>query len=118
MAIYFGNGKPWGAVAQHEFRRMARDARNINHYRVQYAAIGWADRHGHARFQAGELAAILADKHGKPLSKQSTTGAVSRAKALDLVSPQSSAACLVLPRYLFQKEKGAPVPCRAHKDRR
>ncbi|MFC5805888.1 hypothetical protein [Streptomyces formicae] len=118
MAISFGTNRPWGAVSQHEFRRMAKDPRHLLPYRVQYAAIGWADRHGHASFQAGELAALLAGSDGKALSKQSTTGAVSRAKGLDLVSPQSSAACLVLPRYLFQKEKGAPIPCRAHKDRR
>ncbi|WP_409472134.1 hypothetical protein [Streptomyces sp. HC307] len=97
---------------------MARDTRHVLHYRVHFAAIGWADRHGHASFQAGELAAVLADEDGKPLSKQSATGAVNRAKRLDLVSSQSTAACLVLTRRLFQKEKGAPVPCRAHKDRR
>ncbi|BDD73852.1 hypothetical protein GCM10010095_47570 [Streptomyces anthocyanicus] len=56
-------------------------------------------------------------KEGKPLSDQSTRSAVARAKELDLVSPRSGAACLMLPPHLFQKGKGAPVPCRLHQDR-
>lgn len=118
MAISFGAGSTWGAVSQREFRRMARDPRHVLHYRVHFAAIGWADRHGHASFQTGQLAATLASEDAKPLSKQSVNGAVQRAKKLDLVAPSSKAACLVLPRHIFQKEKGAPVACRAHPDRR
>ncbi|MGW3626924.1 hypothetical protein [Streptomyces sp. NPDC000880] len=85
-------------------------------YRVHFAAIGWADQHGHAAFAPGRLAALLG-KDGKPLSDQGTRNAVARAKALDLVSPRSGAACLVLPPYVFQKGKGAPVPCRLHQER-
>ncbi|MDV9187766.1 hypothetical protein R6L23_05985 [Streptomyces sp. SR27] len=51
------------------------------------------------------------------MSDQSTRNAVTRAKDLHLVSPRSGAACLVLPSHLFQKAKGAPVPCRLHQDR-
>lgn len=70
----------------------------------------------HAGFAPGRLAALLG-KEGKPLSEQSTRNAVARAKELDVVSPRSRAACLVLPPHLFQKGKGAPVPCRLHQDR-
>lgn len=87
-------------------------AQNPGHplaYRVHFAAIGWADRQGHAGFEPGRLATLLG-KNGKPLSDQSTRNAVARAKELDLVSPRSGAACLVLPPHLFQKGKGAPVP--------
>ncbi|WP_256986876.1 hypothetical protein [Streptomyces sp. BR123] len=116
MAINFGPGKPWGAVSQHEYRRMARDERFALAHRVHFAALGWADRHGHASFGPNGLAAVLS-KSGTPLSKQSTTGAVASAKRLDLVSPRSSAACLVLGSHVFQKERGAPSPCRTHPER-
>jgi hypothetical protein len=101
---------------QYAYRRMARTPAHRLAYRVHFAAIGWADRHGHAGFAPGRLAALLG-KEGKPLSEQSTRNAVARAKELDLVSPRSRAACLVLPPHLFQKGKGAPVPCRLHQDR-
>ncbi|MFF9174303.1 hypothetical protein [Streptomyces sp. NPDC014793] len=95
---------------------MAQDPAHPLAYRVHFAAIGWADRQGHAAFAPGKLAALLG-KEGKPLSDQSTTNAVNRAKRLGLVSPRSGAACLVLPAHLFQKGWGAPVPCRVHQDR-
>ncbi|MFF3980903.1 hypothetical protein [Streptomyces sp. NPDC001828] len=116
MAISFGHDRPWGGVSQREYRRMAQDPGHILTYRVHFAAIGWADRQGHAAFAPGKLAALLSKK-GQPLSDQSTTGAITRAKQLGLVSPRSGAACLVLPSHLFQKGKGAPVPCRLHLDR-
>ena len=40
-------------------------------YRVHFAAMGWADRRGHASFEPGRLAALLG-KEGKALSDQST----------------------------------------------
>ncbi|MFF8587353.1 hypothetical protein [Streptomyces althioticus] len=66
---------------------MARTPAHRLAYRVHFAAIGWADRHGHAGFAPGRLAALLG-KEGKPLSEQSTRNAVARAKELDLVSPR------------------------------
>jgi hypothetical protein len=51
-------------------------------YRVHFAAIGWADRQGHAGFEPGRLAALLG-KEGKTLSDQSTRNAVARAKELE-----------------------------------
>lgn len=116
MAISFGHDRPWGGVSQHEYLRMAQNPTHQLAYRVHFAAIGWADRHGHAGFTpAGWLHSL--GKEGKPLSDQSTRSAVARAKELDLVSPRSGAACLMLPPHLFQKGKGAPVPCRLHQDR-
>ncbi|MEV7363736.1 hypothetical protein [Streptomyces sp. NPDC091299] len=116
MAISFGHDRPWGAVSQHEFRRLTQDPRHPLTYRVHFAAIGWADRQGHAGFGPGRLAVLLG-KDGKPLSEQSTRNAVARAKALGLVSPRSGAACRLLLPYLFRKGKGAPAPCRLHQDR-
>ncbi|WP_240799394.1 hypothetical protein [Streptomyces sp. A0958] len=85
---------------------MAQDHGHPLAYRVHFAAIGWADRHGHAAFEPGRLAALLGKdgkdgKDGKRLSDQSTRNAVARAKDLHLVSPRSGAACLVLPPHLF-----------------
>ncbi|MFB7112943.1 hypothetical protein [Streptomyces sp. NPDC056190] len=78
MAISFGHDRPWGGVSQHEYRRMAQNPALA--YRVHFAAIGWADRHGHAGFAPGRLAALLG-KEGKPLSDQSTRNAVARAQS-------------------------------------
>ncbi|GAA3304242.1 hypothetical protein GCM10020295_54890 [Streptomyces cinereospinus] len=64
-------------------------------YRIHFAALGWADRHGHASFGPGKLAALLGTD-GKPLSDQSTNNALARAKQLDLVSPRSGG-CLSAP---------------------
>ena len=116
VAISFGHDRPWGGVSQREYRRMAQEPWHPLAYRVHFAALGWADRQGHAAFGPGKLAALLG-KEGKPLSDQSTTNAVNRAKRWGLVSPRSGAACLVLPSHLFQKGKGAPVPCRVRQDR-
>ncbi|MET7859818.1 hypothetical protein ABZS81_21905 [Streptomyces sp. NPDC005318] len=117
MGINFGHDRPWGGVNQREYQRKAKEAAHPLAYRVHFAALGWADRNGHAAFDSGRLARLLG-KDGKDLSDQSVNNAIARAKKLDLVSPRSGAACLVLPSYLFQKGKGAPVPCRLHRDRR
>jgi hypothetical protein len=95
---------------------MAKNPAHALAYRVHFAALGWADRQGHASFGPGGLAAVLGTD-GTPLSHQSTTNAVARAKKLTLVSPQSRAGCLVLAAHLFQKRKGAPVKCNVHLDR-
>lgn len=116
MPISFGHNRPWGAVSQHEYRRMARDPEHPLAYRVHFAALGWADRQGHASFGPRGLAAVLG-KDGTPLSGQSTTNAVADAKRKELISPRSRAACLVLSAHLFQKGRGAPVRCHVHLDR-
>ncbi|MFJ7590420.1 hypothetical protein ACIQZO_24145 [Streptomyces sp. NPDC097617] len=57
--INFGPGHPWGGVSQREYQRMAQDPRHQLAYRIHFAALGWADRHGHASFGPGKLAALL-----------------------------------------------------------
>ncbi|WP_338899056.1 hypothetical protein WBG99_28560 [Streptomyces sp. TG1A-60] len=79
MAISFRHDRPWGGVSQREYRRMAQHPGHPLAYRVHFAAIGWADRQGHAGFEPGRPAALLG-KSGKPLSDQSTRNAVARAK--------------------------------------
>ncbi|MFE4825373.1 hypothetical protein [Streptomyces sp. NPDC056672] len=116
MAISFGPGRPWGGVSQHEYRRMAQDPKYDGYLRVHFAALGWADRDGHASFRPGELAALLSED-GEPLTKQGANARVSHAKRLNLISPRSGVPCLVPPGYLFQKGSGASVPCRIHKAR-
>lgn len=91
MAISFGHDRPWGGVSQREYRRMAQEPWHPLAYRVHFAALGWADRQGHAAFDPGKLAALLG-KEGKPLSDQGATNAVNRAKRLGLVSPRSGTA--------------------------
>ncbi|GEC09513.1 hypothetical protein SSP24_71680 [Streptomyces spinoverrucosus] len=86
MTISFGHNRPWGGVSQHEYRRMAQHPGHPLAYRVHFAAIGWADRQGHAAFGPGRLATLLG-KNGKPLSDQSTRNAVARAKELTLCRP-------------------------------
>ncbi|CAB93415.1 hypothetical protein GTY87_22250 [Streptomyces sp. SID7813] len=58
VAISFGHDRPWGGVSQHEYLRMAQNPTHQLAYRVHFAAIGWADRHGHAGFAPGRLAAL------------------------------------------------------------
>ncbi|MFE0644239.1 hypothetical protein ACFW2Y_21900 [Streptomyces sp. NPDC058877] len=74
-------------MAQHPVHPLA--------HRVRFAAVGWADRQGHAVFQPGRLAALMG-KDGRSSSVRSTRNAVARAKQPDLVSPRSGAACPVL----------------------
>ena len=69
MAISFGHDRPWGGVSQREYRRMAQEPWHPLAYRVHFAALGWADRQGHAAFDPGKLASLLG-KEGKPLSDQ------------------------------------------------
>jgi hypothetical protein len=116
VAIGFGHDRPWGEGFQYECRRMAKDPAHPLAHRVHSAALGWADRRGHAPFDPGKPAALLGEE-GKAPSDQSTANAVSRAERPGLVSPRSGTACLVLPPYLFQKGRDAPVPCRARQDR-
>lgn len=66
VAISFGRDRSWGAVSQHEYRRMVQNPGHPLAYRVHFAAIGWADRQGHAGFEPGRLATLLG-RNGKPL---------------------------------------------------
>ena len=92
---------------------MARDERHALNYRVHFAALGWANRLGHAEFSEGDLARLLA-KGGQPLSRQSVGDAVARARVLGLVAPASGVRCLVLGAHQFQKEGQGTRSCRWH----
>jgi hypothetical protein len=113
VPIGFGPGVPWGAVSQAEHRRMAKDQRHPLAYRVYFAALGFANRLGHAEFGERQLAAILA-KGGRPLSRQSVRDAVDRAKGVGLVHPDSGSRCLVLGAWQFQKDGQGSRSCAWH----
>lgn len=78
VAISFGHDRPWGGVSQHEYRGMAQHPGHPLTYRVHFAAIGWADRQGHAGFGPGRLAALL----GKEGSRCPTRAPATRWPAL------------------------------------
>jgi hypothetical protein len=113
VSIGFGLGLPWGAVSQFEHRRMAKDERHLLTYRVYFAALGYANRLGHAEFGQAQLATVLAKK-GRPLSRQGVQDAVDRAKSLGLVLPDSGSRCLVLGTWQFQKGGQGTRSCAWH----
>lgn len=117
MSINFSGGDSWGAVSQTDCQRKARDPDLPLFLRVYFAALWKANRIGHAEFAEGALATVLADKAGKPLSRQSASNAVGRAKALGLVHEGSGARCLVLPRWHFQKDGKGTAHCVTHGER-
>lgn len=108
--INFGPGRPWGGVSQREYQRMARDPRNQLAYRIHFAALGWADRHGHASFGPGKLAALLG-KEDKPLSDQSTNNALAAPGSWSLSRPDRGPHASSSP--LMSSRKGRAHPCRA-----
>ncbi|MGY0234971.1 hypothetical protein [Longispora urticae] len=97
-----------------EFQRMARDERHELGTRVFFAALGWANRIGHAEFAPGGLGRLLVGKDGKPLGAQSLSNALARAKDRALIAPSSNARCLVLPPHQFQKAGIGTGSCRTH----
>ncbi|MEU2611815.1 hypothetical protein ABZ570_09565 [Micromonospora sp. NPDC007271] len=103
----------FGAIHQPEYRRMAGDP-NINPraFRVHFAALGWANQIGHAEFGPGELAQILGIGYGRA-ADLAANKAVTAAKGMNLILPQSGLRCLVLPHTLFQTGKGSVV-CKFH----
>lgn len=111
--INFGPSRPWGAVSQTEYRRMARDDRHLLLYRVHFAALGWANRIGHAEFGEGALAEILA-RNDKPLTRQSLANAINRARSLGLTAAESCSRCLVLSGLHFQKAGLGTSTCKTH----
>ena len=112
--IDFGSGQPWGAINQTEYKRMAQEGRHPLAYRVSYAAMGWANRIGHAELGIGQLGRILADEDGQARDPQTVRNAVMRAKVLGLIQPSSRAACLVLGSLVFQKKGRGTAHCVTH----
>jgi hypothetical protein len=112
--IGFGAGVHWGAVSQTEYQRLAKDHRHPLAYRVHFAALGWANRIGHAEFVAGDLASLLAVREGVPLGASSVSRAIAKARSLDLVGRDSGVRCLTLPPHHFQKAARGTNSCRTH----
>lgn len=113
MSITFGTGVPWLAVSALDCRAKARSDQYPMWLRVHYAAMGWANRIGHAEFAEGALAQILG--YGDhPNGKQHTNKAIRKALQLDLVHRDSGSRCLVLPRQYAQQNGYGAASCRVH----
>jgi hypothetical protein len=117
--ISFGPGVPWSAFSQYEMSAWARRS-DISPLaiRVLFAAMGRHNKAGHAQFNKGELAEILGDidlTTGEVVSARSDTvsKAIAAAKHLGFISDDSTARCLVVPGYAFQKARGSDV-CTVH----
>jgi hypothetical protein len=91
----------WGAVDQHQARRLARDPEVAPLYlRVALAAMGWSNLIGHAEFAQGGLAMVL--QSADPVtgeisipSRSQVNAAIKRAKGMDLIHESSTFRCLV-----------------------
>lgn len=118
--INFATGSEWGAYAQQEMSRWAKDgAVTPLAVRVLFAAMGRHDRNGHARFRSGELADVLGSidvttGEVRPARRDTVSAAITVAKRLGYIAEDSSARCLVLSRHIFQKSWGSPEPCPVH----
>jgi hypothetical protein len=93
---------------------MAKDPTHPLQYRVYFAALGWANRIGHAEFGEGALSRILSGEDNKPLAAQSVSNAIARAKKKGLVTDESGTRCLVLGSWRFQKAGLGSASCRTH----
>lgn len=99
----------WGGIHQVEYRRMASNEKTGPRFtRVHFAALGYANRIGHAEFGPGELAQVLGIGVGRAADK-----AVKQAKDAGLVGKDSGTRCLVLPHTMFQTGKGS-AECHYH----
>lgn len=112
--IWFGPNTTWGALNQTEMHRLATDVRHELAYRVHYMAIARANAIGHAEFGVDELRHLLRTKAGEASRDTTVSGAIRKAKNLGLIQPESTARCLVLAHYQFQRSDRASRSCRTH----
>jgi len=120
-AISFGGHTPWAAYSQVEMALWAKcpDLSPLA-YRVLFAAMGRHGSSGHAPFNPGELAEILATAsratEGEMVRARSdsVSRAIESAKRSGFITDESNARCLVLPAHAFQKANGASQPCPVH----
>lgn len=96
----------FAAVSQEHYKERARNPRFDYRHRVEYAAMGWANRIGHAEFPPGELNKILADEDGTVPTHNAVNNHVRRAKDWGVIEAESNRRCLVLPECRFQKGIG------------
>lgn len=111
----------WAAINQAEARRRARDPEmKPLRYRIEYAAMGWANLIGHAEFAPGALAVILQSHNPQTgalsiPSMSAVSNAIREAKDAGLVAAQSTAQCLVAPSEWLAKKGGhGGTSCRVH----
>jgi len=94
------------AVAEHEIR--ARDSRFTVIYRIEQAALAFANKIGHAEFDDDELALILGrelDLGGRKLAGESTVRkAVKDGIRLGVLLEGSNRRCLIVPQWAAQTE--------------
>ncbi|MEU3598846.1 hypothetical protein ABZ714_08975 [Streptomyces sp. NPDC006798] len=112
----FGPGMFWNKVSKTDCGRIARDADLPLWLRAYFAAQWRLNQIGHAEFQSGELAEILADENGKRPSDGSVANAVARAKDKGLIKGESNARCLMLSHHHARTGKGA-ISCSQHNAR-
>lgn len=110
VAISFGHDRPWGGVSQREYQRKAQDPLHPLAYRVHFAAIGWADRHGHAAFAPGKLATLLG-KTANPCLTRARTTRSHAPRGSTLYRPGREPLALFL--VLTSSRRGRALRCRA-----
>lgn len=109
----------WGAIDQHAAQRMARDPElKPLHYRVMFAALGWANLIGHAEFAPGGLAMVLQSNDPRTgemsmPNRQQIANVIRKAKSMDLLGQESSFRCLVAPDW-WEKAGGTGGRTCAH----
>jgi hypothetical protein len=118
--IGFGPGVPWAAFSQLEMGLWAQrsDIQPLA-TRVLFAAMSRVNRAGHAAFGKGELADMLGrldDRTGEIVSARADTvsKAITAAKRVGFVMDDSTARCLVLPGWAFQRNSGGAASCTVH----
>ena len=106
---------------QQEMGRLA--AENVSAplwFRVFLVAIAQANRVGHAEFGPGTLRTTLGASvprstgEVKPVTASALSNAIAEAKRRELLSDESCARCLVLPRTMVQKEGIGTGHCNYH----
>lgn len=109
----------WGAIDQHAAQRMARDPElKPLHYRVMFAALGWANLIGHAEFAPGGLAMVLQSNDPRTgemsmPTRQQIGNVIRKAKSMGLLDEDSTFRCLVAPDW-WEKAGGTGGRTCAH----
>jgi hypothetical protein len=118
--IQFPGDAPYGGVNQERAKDLAADDRlSPLALRVFFAAVGWSNRIGHACFERRGLAEVLCyvDKTTGEIVRprpQGVNKAISKAKSMGLIEPQSDARCLVLSDQLWRKRGKGNASCSYH----
>ena len=87
--IYFNAGTPWTAVSRSHLETLSTQQGVNMATRVYFAALSRLEPAQYATFDMGEMRDILGEE-GEPVSCQSATDAVRRAKDAGLISERST----------------------------